>query len=151
MDHFLNGHLLPLVYHRVLFWDRCCSYCTLMLAEVPQHASIRMFADDVLLYAPANILKGCSSLQDDLTAISSWAGRWQLKLNPTKCEALMITNKRKPIPFTYFIDNQPISWSNPVKYLGVQITNMLHFQALQNLLKLECTISAYLYSNGYLL
>ena len=71
------------------------------LASVVKHSTVKMFADDVLLYAPANTLKECSSLQNDLTAISSWASRWQLKLNPTKCEALMITNKRKPIPFTY--------------------------------------------------
>ena len=86
-----------------------------------------MFADDVLLYAPANTLKECSSLQNDLTAISSWASRWQLKLNPTKCEAFMITNKRKPIPFAYSINHQPISWSNPVKYLGVQVDSKLNW------------------------
>ena len=62
------------------------------LASVVKHSTVKMFADDVLLYAPANTLKECSSLQNDLTAISSWASRWQLKLNPTKCEALMITN-----------------------------------------------------------
>ena len=88
------------------------------LASIVKHSTVKMFADDVLLYAPANTLKECSSLQNDLTAISSWASRWQLKLNPTKCEALMITNKRKPIPFTYPINYQPISWSNPVKYLA---------------------------------
>ena len=97
------------------------------LASVVKHSTVKMFADDVLLYAPANTLKECSSLQNDLTAISSWASCWQLKLNPTKCEALMITNKRKPIPFTYSINHQPISWSNPVKYLGVQVDSKLNW------------------------
>ena len=53
------------------------------LASVVKHSTVKMFADDVLLYAPANTLKECSSLQNDLTAISSWASHWQLKLNPT--------------------------------------------------------------------
>ena len=77
-----------------------------------------MFAD-----APANTLTECSSLKNDLTAISYWASRWQLKLNPTKCEALMIANKRKPIPFTYSIKHR----SNPVKYLGVQVDSKLNW------------------------
>ena len=94
-------------------------------ASVVKHSTVKMFADDVLLYAPANTLKECSSLQNNLTAISSWASCWQLKLNPTKCKALMITNKCKPIPFTYSINHQPISWSNPVKYLGVQVDSKL--------------------------
>jgi len=60
-------------------------------------------------------------------AISSWASYWQLKLNPSKCEALMITNnKHKSISFTYFVNNQSISWSNMVKYLGVQVDSKLN-------------------------
>ena len=39
----------------------------------------------------------------------------------------MITNKRKPIYFTYSINNQPISRSNPVKYLGVQVESKLNW------------------------
>ena len=78
------------------------------LDSVIQHSSVKLFADDTLFYAPANTSKDCSSLQDDLTAISSWAGHWQLKLNPSKCEASMITNKTNSIyiatPLTYFLE-----------------------------------------------
>jgi len=88
------------------------------LDSVISHSTLKLFADDVLLYAPANTLKNCSLLQDDLNSNFSWASCWKLKLNPTKCEALLITNKRQLIHFTYSINNQPISWSNPVKYLG---------------------------------
>ena len=60
------------------------------LDSVIAHSTVKLF-DDVLLYAPANTLKDCSLLQDDL---NSWVRYWQLKFNPTKCKALMITNKR---------------------------------------------------------
>ena len=59
--------------------------------SVIAHSPVKLFAEDVY---SANTLKGCTLLQDDLF---SWASRWQLKLNPTKCEALMITNKCQPI------------------------------------------------------
>ena len=43
------------------------------------------------------------------------------------CEALNITNKRSPIPFTYhnIIGSAPVTWCNKVKYLGVVITSTL--------------------------
>jgi len=60
-------------------------------------STIKLFADDVLLYAPANNEQECCALQNDLTAIFNWTNQWQLKLNITKCEALAITNEWKPI------------------------------------------------------
>ena len=57
--------------------------------------------------------------------ISNWTNCWQLKLNIVKCEALAITNKRKPVNFTYYINDQSILWNNPVKYLGVLVDGKL--------------------------
>ena len=45
--------------------------------------------------------------------------------SPSKCEALNITNKRSPIPFTYHVGSAPVTWCNKVKYLGVVITSNL--------------------------
>lgn len=42
------------------------------LGSVINHSTIKLFADDVLLYTPANTLKDYSSLQDDLNSIFSW-------------------------------------------------------------------------------
>ena len=79
------------------------------LDSVVKKSTIKLFADDVLLYAPADTKQECSALQNDLNAIFNWTIRWQLKLNIAKCEALAITNKRKPISFTYFINSQSLS------------------------------------------
>ena len=79
----------------------------------------------MLLYAPVSPIKDCSALQDDLAAISHWANRWQLRLNPNKCEALTITNKRIPLTYTYCIDQHPISWRDSVKYLGLHVHSKL--------------------------
>ena len=80
-----------------------------------------------MLYAPANTKQECSTLQDDLSATFNWTIRWQLKLNIAKYEALAITNKRKPISFTYFINGQSLSWIDPGKYLGMLVDHKLNW------------------------
>ena len=53
--------------------------------------------------------------------------RWQLSLNPQKCEAINITNKKTPVSFTYLIGLQPINWVTKIKYLGVVINFKLNW------------------------
>ena len=60
-------------------------------------------------------------------AISNWANCWQLNLNIGKCEALAITNKQKPVKFSYYINGQSISWNNSVKYLGLLVDGKLNW------------------------
>ena len=56
-------------------------------------------------------------LQEDINCICSWASKWQLRLNPSKCEALAITRKRSPLVYTYCINNITLPWRSVVKYL----------------------------------
>jgi len=85
------------------------------LTTIPKVCKLKLFADDVLLYVSVKSVKDCQLLQKDLSAIVEWSKLWQLNLNPRKCEALSITNKKKPIIFTYFIGDQPVKWTNLVK------------------------------------
>ena len=71
------------------------------------------------LYAAVSSYQDCVNLQNDLTSI------WQLKLSPSKCEALNITNKHSPISFSYTIGSASIAWCSKVRYLGVVITSNL--------------------------
>ena len=88
---------------------------------------MRLFADDVSIYAKVSSVDDCLQLQEDLSCIYKWAVQWQLTLNPCKCEAISITNKRSPISFTYRIGQQPISRTSKVKYLGILIQSKLHW------------------------
>jgi len=45
---------------------------------VVKNSTIKLFP---YCYMPQPIPQECSALQDDLTVISNWANRWQLKLN----------------------------------------------------------------------
>ena len=95
------------------------------LTTLPKVCKLKLFADDVLLHFSVTSVKDCQLIQNDLSAIVSWSKLWQLNLNHRKCEALSITNKRKPITFTYFIGNQPVQWTNLVKYLGIHLNSKL--------------------------
>ena len=95
------------------------------LESVVKRSIVKLFADDVLLYASVHSPADCSALRDDLAAILHWTNRWQLRLNPSKCEALAITNKRNQLTYTYHIDQQPIPWQDSVKYLGLHVHSKL--------------------------
>ena len=99
------------------------------LTTIPKVCKLKLFADDVLLYFNVKSVEDCQLLQDDLLTIVAWSKWWQLNLSPQKCEALSITNKRKPISFTYLIDSQPVRWTNLVKYLGIHINDKLQWSS----------------------
>ena len=48
-----------------------------------------------------------------------------MHLQPSKCEALCISNRRSPPTFTYLCDGQSFHWSVMVRYLGVHINQHL--------------------------
>ena len=50
-----------------------------------------MLHDDVALYEKVLSLSDCVQLQEGLNSILLWAICWQLHLNPSKCEALLIS------------------------------------------------------------
>ena len=78
-----------------------------------------------LLLMMCYFMQECCALQDELHAISNWAKHWQLNLKIGKCKALAITNKRRPVKFSYYINGQPILWNNPVKYLSLLVDGKL--------------------------
>ena len=89
------------------------------------HSSVKLFADDVVLYTDINSVSDCSLLQRDLACIIEWSQRWQLRLNPEKCVALCLSNKRVPPSYDYSIDSHSISWKASVRYLGIVINSKL--------------------------
>ena len=54
------------------------------LDTVVKYSKMRLFADDVLLYASANSTQDCATLQHDLqhdlTAVGCWSDHWQIAL-----------------------------------------------------------------------
>ena len=59
--------------------------------------TIRLFADDSLLYRPIKSLKDCEILQHDLNTLQNWEKLWKMEFHPGKCNLLQITNKKKTL------------------------------------------------------
>ena len=60
------------------------------------HSSVLMFADDIALYKEIISSLDQGLLQADLSNVSEWSRKWQLNLNPSKCETICISYKRAP-------------------------------------------------------
>ena len=92
-------------------------------------STVSLFADDCALYREVSSTEDCEILQNDLHLLCSWALKWQLKLNVSKCKALKITLKRKPLVFTYKFLGHNLEWVDTFLYLGVPISNNLSWFA----------------------
>ena len=141
INDFLTGRT-----QRVLV-DGCCSDDTSVTSGVPQGtvlapllflmfindlpeniaSSIKLYADDVLIYRTIESEHDHTILQQDLNKLQKWANAWLMLFNPTKCESICISNKKNPIVGDYYIQNTPIRSVSSVKYLGVTIDERLSF------------------------
>ena len=95
----------------------------ILYIDDPHHSvtnsSLKIFADDITIYKVAADAPDCHVLQGDLAHVFDWTVAWQVQLNPGKCEALNISNKRGPIQFDYSINGGVIQWKPFVRYLGI--------------------------------
>ncbi len=56
------------------------------------------------------------------TCTVHWTLKWQLRLNLGKCKSLCISNRRRPLRPTYYVQNSSLEWVDTFKYLGVRLT-----------------------------
>ena len=88
-------------------------------------STVKLCADDTKIYREIiDPIIDCQLLQNDLTNISEWARKWQLRFNADKCESMRITHSRDKSVTNYFL-GQPLKDVNNFKDLGVTITKDL--------------------------
>ena len=91
--------------------------------------SLRLFADDSLLYRTIKNEEDSIILQNDLNKLQLWEKKWKMEFHPGKCQLLRITNKTKNFISTdYFIHNSKIELADSAKYLGLIIDNKLKWK-----------------------
>ena len=88
-------------------------------------STIKLFADDGLLFRKICKQEDAQALQKDLDAILSWSHRWQMRFNPSKCKVLRITGKRNPLTVTYRMDGNDLEEVENHPYLGVELDKNL--------------------------
>lgn len=86
-------------------------------------SSIRLFADDCVVYKKISHHNDTIELQNDLTIIHDWCTKWKMTLNITKCVHLSFTKKKKPIQSQYHLNNVLLKQGSTYKYLGVLLSS----------------------------
>ena len=92
-------------------------------------SSVRLFADDTILYRTIRSANDSISLQLDLNKLETWEMDWQMEFNSSKCQSMTITRKRHPKFNTYFLHGKQLEHVSEVKYLGITISQDLKWNA----------------------
>ena len=130
--------------------------------DLPDHvtSSVRLFADDCLLYRQIKSENDQQELQKDLSNLETWADLWGMKFNAKKCYILTVTNKGKSKfyqlnsyilksvennPYLGIIFDNKLKWSTHIDNLSKKASSSLGF-VMRNLKKCptECKKAAYI-------
>ena len=87
--------------------------------------TVRLFADDLLLYRPIRDQNDRRHLQEDLTAVYEWGQTWGMRFNATKCETLIVTRDKQVPAWFYNLGGEPITPVSQATYLGLKISHNL--------------------------
>jgi hypothetical protein len=118
------------------------------LPEYVKNSSVRLFADDCVLYKEINEEKDATALQQDLDALQKWEDDWKMEFHPQKCQLLRISRKKKNISANYTIHNHTLEEVETAKYLGVTVHRTLSWnQHIQNITNKANSTRAFLQRN----
>ena len=88
-------------------------------------STVRLFADDCLIYRPINSPNDHQLLQQDLNTLNTWAKTWQMKFNVDKCCILQLSKHHHKTTFLYHMSNKPLKVVEQHSYLGIIIDHHL--------------------------
>jgi hypothetical protein len=83
-------------------------------------SSMKLFADDILIFKKIEVPRDASRFQKDLLALSSWAKLWKMAFNIDKCHAVAFGSGNLPV---YYLEDRQLSIVRSFKYLGVEIAH----------------------------
>ena len=103
----------------------------IILNDLPDNvqSSIRLFADDALLYSIVASDADCDLLQSDLCRLESWQYHWQMEFNPSKCKIVTISHKNNPPQRKNVFCGVELEQVDSFPYFGVSTSNKLKWSA----------------------
>ena len=90
-------------------------------------ATVRLFADDALLYGTICCDEDTANLQDDLYRLEDWKQKCQMEFNPSKCKIMCITTRRDPPKREYVFCGEILEEVERHPYLGVMLDNKMRW------------------------
>lgn len=88
-------------------------------------SSIRLFADDCVVYRRICVSSDQLALQNDLNVIENWCSFWMMQLNISKCKFMQVSRRRSNINYTYSLQSNHLALAESYRYLGVLINSKL--------------------------
>jgi len=88
-------------------------------------STIRLFADDCVIYRKIINNANMEKLQKDLDRLGEWAVENAMKINPSKCKAIRFTRARVKDPLNYSLMGTLIPEASSCKYLGIILRSVL--------------------------
>jgi ribonuclease P/MRP protein subunit RPP40 len=92
-------------------------------------SSVRLFADDCLLYREINSVEDHIALQEDLSSLERWADMWGMRFNPTKCYVMKTGRRRSLGNWLYTLCDHPLEIVKTNPYLGLTLSEDLKWGA----------------------
>ena len=86
-------------------------------------STIRLFADDCVLYRPVTNNTDNKQLQEDLNKLVNWSNTWQMEFNVKKCAIMQFTNTSKKKPYEYTMKGELLDIVQHHPYLGVELSD----------------------------
>ena len=83
------------------------------------NSTIRMFADDCLVYRTVTNTEDHLALQQDLNTLVKWLDSWQMKFNVAKCSIIHVTQNRSKISHNYTMNDEILQTATTHPYLGL--------------------------------
>ena len=104
-------------------------YINDIVDAVSTGTTIRLFADDCLMYRPLrknNEDEDQCVLQRDLDALEAWADKWGMRFNQSKCQIMQVKRGNSPPKLhLYELMDTVLQNVTKAKYLGVWLSSNL--------------------------
>lgn len=101
-------------------------YINDIAAEISQGVTVRLFADDCVLYSKIREESDQHRLSTSVRSIQDWCSKWKMKINTEKTVFARITNRTKNVlSFTYKLNGSHLVEVDSFKYLGVTLSKDL--------------------------
>ena len=109
----------PILFLIFIFINDLYNY----LSVLSSYSTIRLFADDCILYWPVKSLNDSLLLQEDINSLYSWVSTWLINFNISKCYSMNISQFNLELILSlhssYYLDNRPLTIVDYCKCLGV--------------------------------
>ena len=118
------------------------------LPEYIESSTVRLFADDCVVYRKIKNQADGNILQEDLNRLQQWERDWLMDFHPQKCQLLRVTNKKKQVQTEYKIHGHTLENVEGAKYLGITIDRGLNWNNhICNITKKANSTKAFLQRN----